>query len=71
MSITPSSVVAGLPAGARLERPLRTPLRTPLGTPQVRRVRHQARESVALMAFSAATSVVVSVMLLLVVSLGR
>lgn len=67
MSITPSSVVPGLPARARLG----ASMGTPLGAPQVRRVRHQARETVALMAFSAATSVGVSVVLLLVVSLGR
>ena len=67
MSITPSSVVPGLPAGARHGA---SPGGS-LGAPRVRRVRHQARETVALMAFSAATSVGVSVALLLVVSLGR
>ncbi|MCW2795813.1 hypothetical protein [Nocardioides sp.] len=35
------------------------------------RVRHQAREAAALMAFSAATSVGVALSLLLVASLGR
>ncbi len=39
--------------------------------PPVRRVRHQARESVALMAFSAATSFGFAAILLLLVSLGR
>jgi len=60
MSSTPTAtpVVPGL-AGARL------------GPPRVRRVRHQARETVALMAFSAATSVGVAAVLLLLVSLGR
>ena len=40
-------------------------------TPAVRRVRHQAREAVAVMAFSAATSVGLAVGLLLITSLGR
>jgi hypothetical protein len=39
--------------------------------PAVRRVRHQAREAVAVMAFSAATSVGLAVGLLLITSLGR
>ena len=39
--------------------------------PPVRRVRHQARETVAVMAFSAATSVGFAMLLLLLVSLGR
>ncbi|GAA2117376.1 hypothetical protein [Nocardioides bigeumensis] len=39
--------------------------------PRVRRVRHQARETVALMAFSAVASSGAAVLLLLVVSLGR
>jgi len=39
--------------------------------PGARRVRHQAREAVALMAFSAATSVGLAVGLLLITSLGR
>ncbi|MEO5854238.1 MAG: hypothetical protein ABIQ15_17160 [Nocardioides sp.] len=58
MSITPtaSPVVPGLPA---------------VRAPRVRRVRNQARETVALMAFSAATSVGFSAVLLLVLSLGR
>ena len=38
--------------------------------PPVRRVRHQARETAALMMFSAATSTAVAVLLLLLVSLG-
>lgn len=37
----------------------------------VRRVRHQAREAVAVMAFSAATSVGVATAFLLLASLGR
>jgi hypothetical protein len=36
-----------------------------------RRVRHQAREAAAVMAFSAGTSVVLAVALLLLTSLGR
>jgi len=62
MSITPStpSVVAGLSAGARNG-----------SAPRVRRVRHQARETAALMAFSAAASVGVSAVLLLIMTLGR
>lgn len=65
MSSTPtaSPVVPGLTPGARLG--------TSLGAPRVRRVRHQARETVALMAFSAAMSVGVSAVLLLLMSLGR
>jgi hypothetical protein len=39
--------------------------------PGVRRVRHQAREVVAVMAFSAATSVGVATCLLLLTSLAR
>ena len=39
--------------------------------PVVRRVRHQAREAVAVMAFSAATSVGLAVGFLLLTSLGR
>jgi hypothetical protein len=39
--------------------------------PVVRRVRHQAREALAVMAFSAATSVSLAVGLLLLSSLGR
>ena len=39
--------------------------------PRVRRVRHQARETLALMAFSAGTSVAFASVLLLMVSLGR
>jgi hypothetical protein len=39
--------------------------------PVARRVRHQAREAVALMAFSAATSVSLAVALLLISSLAR
>jgi len=39
--------------------------------PVARRVRHQAREAVELMAFSAATSVGLAVGLLLITSLGR
>lgn len=39
--------------------------------PAVRRVRHQAREAVAVMAFSAATSVGVATCLLLLTSLAR
>jgi len=42
---------------------------TPLAP--VRRVRHQAREAAAVMAFSAATSVGLAIALLLVTSLGR
>ncbi len=41
------------------------------GAPPVRRVRHQARETVAVMAFSAVTSVGFAAVLLLLVSLGR
>jgi hypothetical protein len=37
----------------------------------VRRVRHQAREAVAVMAFSAATSVGVATAFLILTSLGR
>lgn len=46
---------------------------TPLSAPPqpVRRVRHQARESLAVMAFSAATSVAFAGAVLLVTSLGR
>lgn len=39
--------------------------------PVARRVRHQAREAVAVMAFSAATSVGLAVGLLLLTNLGR
>ena len=39
--------------------------------PVVRRVRHQAREAAAVMAFSATTSVGLAVGLLLLMSLGR
>ncbi len=39
--------------------------------PRVRRVRHQARETAALMMFSAATSTAAAVLLLVLVSLGR
>ena len=62
MSITPTapSVVPGLSAGARNG-----------SAPRVRRVRHQARETAALMAFSAAASVGVSAVLLLIMTLGR
>ena len=69
MSITPTapSVVPGLPAGARL----RPPGSTGGPAPRVRRVRHQARETLALMVFSAAASVGVSAVLLLAMSLGR
>ena len=51
------------------------PLASPPGladpAPRVRRVRHQARETAALMMFSAATSTVAAVLLLVLVSLGR
>jgi hypothetical protein len=58
MSTTAPPVVPGLEAAR--------------GTgPRIRRVRHQARETAALMAFSAATSVGLASVLLLVVSLGR
>ncbi len=40
-------------------------------TPRVRRVRHQARESAAVMAFSAACSCVLALVALLLMSLGR
>jgi hypothetical protein len=43
----------------------------PAPGPRTRRVRHQARETAALMVFSAATSVGIASVLLLVVSLGR
>ena len=39
--------------------------------PVVRRVRHQAREAVAVMAFSAATSAALAVGMLLLTTLGR
>ena len=39
--------------------------------PPVRRVRHQARETAALMMFSAGASTGLAILLLLVVSLGR
>jgi hypothetical protein len=39
--------------------------------PQVRRVRHQARDAVALMAFSATTSTALAAGLLLLAHLGR
>lgn len=39
--------------------------------PGSRRVRHQAREALAVMAFSAATSLVLAVALMLALSLGR
>ena len=39
--------------------------------PVVRRVRHQAREAVAVMAFSAATSLGLAVGFLLITNLGR
>ncbi|MGI8645789.1 MAG: hypothetical protein ACR2JD_05670 [Nocardioides sp.] len=42
-----------------------------LGAPRVRRVRHQARETIVLMAFSAASSIGFASVLLLVISLGR
>lgn len=65
MSITPTapSVARSRSAGALPG--------TPPPAPRTRRVRHQARESLALMAFSAVTSVGVAAVLLLVVSLGR
>jgi hypothetical protein len=64
MSITPTapSVARSRSAGALSGTP---------PAPRTRRVRHQARESLALMAFSAVTSVGVAAVLLLVVSLGR
>jgi hypothetical protein len=43
----------------------------PAGPPVVRRVRQQAREVAAVMAFSAATSVGVATCLLLLTSLAR
>ncbi len=47
-----------------------TPLRAEVEAP-VRRVRHQARDAAALMAFSAATSVAVAVAFLLLALLAR
>jgi len=47
-----------------------TPVSTPI-PPGATRVRHQAREAAALMAFSAATSVGVALTLMLAVNLGR
>jgi hypothetical protein len=44
---------------------------TPLSAPPVRRVRHQARESLAVMAFSAVSSAAVAGAILLITSLGR
>jgi hypothetical protein len=44
---------------------------TPAAPVAVRRVRHQAREAAAVMAFSAATSVGVAAVLLLLTSLAR
>jgi hypothetical protein len=46
-----------------------TPVETPTG--DVRRVRHQARDAVVLMTFSAATSAGVALALLLLTRLGR
>ena len=43
---------------------------TPAG-PAVRRVRHQARDAVALMAFSAGTSLALAGLLVLLANLGR
>ena len=43
----------------------------PQGTPPVRRVREQARDVLAVMAFSALASTVLAVALLVVLSLGR
>ncbi len=43
---------------------------TPVG-PTVRRVRHQARDAVALMAFSAGTSLALAGALVLLAHLGR
>lgn len=45
-----------------------TPVETPTG---VRRVRHQARDAVVLMTFSAATSAGVALAVLLLTRLGR
>jgi len=39
--------------------------------PVVRRVRHQAREAIAVMAFSAATSVGLAIGFLMITNLGR
>ncbi|MEO6509691.1 MAG: hypothetical protein ABIO16_01785 [Nocardioides sp.] len=44
---------------------------TPLASTPVRRVRHQAREAVALMAFSAVTSVTLAGALVLLAHWGR
>jgi hypothetical protein len=44
---------------------------TASGVPAVRRVRHQARDAAAVMAFSAATSVGVATVLLLLATLAR
>jgi hypothetical protein len=44
---------------------------TPVSQPQPPRVRHQAREAVALMAFSAATSVALAGALVLLAHWGR
>ncbi len=40
-------------------------------TPQVRRVRHQARDVLVLMAFSAGTSLAIAALMLLLVHVGR
>ena len=59
MSVTPTA-----PSVAGLSRP-------PGFAAQPRRVRHQARDALALMAFSATASVTVAGGLLLLASLGR
>jgi hypothetical protein len=47
-----------------------TPVASQLG-PAVRRVRHQARDVVLLMAFSAGTSLAIAALMLLLVHVGR
>lgn len=48
-----------------------TPVGASVAPPRSRRVRHQAREQLVLMAFSAATSGVLAGALLLLATLGR
>jgi len=48
-----------------------TPVGTPVAAPRPRRVRHQAREQLALMAFSAVASGVLAGTLLLLTTLSR
>ncbi|MGD9959621.1 hypothetical protein [Nocardioides sp.] len=48
-----------------------TPAAQRLGPPAVRRVRHQARDVLALMAFSAGASLAIALLLMLLAAAGR